>query len=334
MPRRWRSFLVAAALALGACGGAPASPVDPSAGTSTSQSWSIAGTVVDAVTGVPITGASVAFAGQPVITTSAGGRWTYTGTGPVAARQAVTVSAAGYVSRETAVRWEQTGRTDIALDLLPDAPPFSLAFYREFVRNGYEEPGSLEPIRRWTTAPDFYVNTYNPATGRSLEADETGLVVRALRDSVPQLTGGMLSAGTIETSPDGRANRKGVINVRFEYSPSADYCGRALVGADPGEIIINYDRCAALCGSLKVTPETIAHEVGHAMGFYHTTGNGVMSPSRVRRCGNVNFTDNERLHARLSYLRAPGNVDADRDPAAYAGIESGGGEGRFVICRR
>jgi hypothetical protein len=319
------------------CGGGDGKSSSPSAPTPlpspTVQTWTMSGTVSDAVTGTPIGGATLSFSGQSPLTAGGDGTWTLNGTGTAATRQAVTLTAPGYIDRDTSVRWETGGRRDVTLTLLPNRAPFSLPYYREFVRNGFEAPGSLEPLRRWTASPDFYINTFNPRTSKPLEDAELALVIRAIREAVPQLTGSTLNAGTIETGNGPREPRAGVINVRFEYDPTSDFCGYAYVAANPGDIMINYDRCANVCGSLKVTPETIAHEVGHAMGFWHTSGDGIMSPSRPRRCANVDFSPQERLHARLSYTRPPGNTDADKDPSSFLNL-TGSMPPPIVYCRR
>jgi hypothetical protein len=323
MRRTFRAAICLSCVCLTFCGGSTPmtpSPQPPPPTPTPAVTWTISGTVSDAVTGAAIGAASLSFSGQPILTTGSDGGWTLSGTGTAATRQAVTISAPGYIDHETSIKWESGGRRDVALTLLPDRSPFSLAYFREFVRNGFEEPASLRPIKRWMSSPNFYINTFNPRTSKPLEDAELSLVVRAIQDAVPQLTGSTLTAGTIESGNGTREPRPGVINVRFVYEPTADYCGYANVGSNPGDVTINYDRCANVCGSLKVTPETIAHEIGHAMGFWHTSGNGIMSPSRPRRCSNVEFSSQERLHARLAYSRPPGNTDADKDPASFLGF--------------
>ena len=62
----------------------------------------------------------------------------------------------------------------------------------------------------------------------------------------------------------------GWINVNILRDPASDVCGRAKVGVDPGEITLYDDRCG--CGSQKIRGRTIAHEVGHALGFWHIAG--------------------------------------------------------------
>src|SRR5262245_6302856 len=124
-----RSTVCLFAVCLSACGGSssPPSPTNPTPQPQppAAQSWSLAGSVVDVITGAPIPGASVAFSNQ-TLTSGGDGGWTLTGTGSAAARQGVTVSAAGYMTYETGVRWEQAGRRDIQLRLIPDRAPFSL----------------------------------------------------------------------------------------------------------------------------------------------------------------------------------------------------------------
>jgi hypothetical protein len=83
---------------------------------------------------------------------------------------------------------------------------------------------------------------------------------------------------------------------------------------------MNYDRCPSACG--RFAPETLAHEIGHALGFYHTSGGGgIMHTDRTRRCANLDFSTEERAHAAVAYARPNGNRDVDLDPHGFAAIE-------------
>jgi hypothetical protein len=325
-----RTFFAMALVCLHACGGSDRSSIQPPTQPSPApqpQTWTIAGSIVDTISSSPISGATLAFASQSV-SASSDGRWQLQGTG-TSSNQVVTISASGYHSRETTVAWSAGGRTDVRLDLIPERAPFSLDFFRHFVRNGFEEPASLRALRRWTRTPNFYIQALNPRNNQPLVQSEVELLERAIREAVPQLTGGLFSAGTVEVGTTPPVRRADYIDVVFVYEPQGDFCAEAFVGANPGEITVNYDRCPSSCGAFA--PETIAHEVGHAMGFWHIPGGGIMNPTRFRACNNLSFSDTERLHARVAYSRPNGNTDIDKDPSFFTAVETG--ERTRIRCR-
>jgi hypothetical protein len=305
----------------GKSGGESPAPTAPSAPGS--SSWTVGGQVTDSLTGDPVSGASVTVDGRQPVVTDAQGRWQIEGAGSLRPVLSASVVADGFVPRETFLKFQEGGRSDVSIEVIAERAPFLLSFYRALVRNGLEEPTSLEPVRRWTSNPNFYIETRNPKTGSALEPQELDVVIGTIRQVVPQLTGGVLVAGAIETGLNPREARTGYINVKIVYEPSEPYCGRAYVGLNPGEIEINYDRCASACGSAKVTPTAIAHEVGHALGFWHVD-RGIMTAVVSNHCSNVQFTEQERIHARLAYRRPAGNADPDRDPTTYSTVQSSG----------
>jgi len=309
-------------LALVACGGGSSAPTSPAPAPQPAPAPApgiLSGILVDTVSGAPVAGASLAFAGGPVLTTSSDGRWEFAPAGTTALRDVV-VTAAGLVTRQTAVRWEAAGRADVRLDAIADRAPFRLDFYRQFARDTRDQPDSPRALRRWTQAPNFSIDVTNPKDGERLTASEIDSVERVLRAAVPQLTGGAFQAGIIETGLGPVKAQTGYISVTFVSEPGADFCGWAYVGANPGEIVINYDRCYSGCG--RFAPETLAHEVGHALGFFHTSSPGIMHPDRSRRCDNLEFSQEERVHAAIVYARPNGNRDTDEDPAGYAAVET------------
>jgi hypothetical protein len=233
------------------------------------------------------------------------------------------------VTRDAFITWARGPRTGVNLDLIRDAAPFSMDFYRQYVRGMYDQADDANapyPVLRWTSTPNFYVRTID-SVGRTVEPEVLTVTLDAIRRAVPAYTGGVYQAGAIERGTEARPEATGWINVNFVRNTGGNTCGTSFVGRNPGVITLYLDICS--CGSNKVPGAVTMHEVGHAMGFFHVPDrNSLMFPFIPGSCPAGVLSAAEAYHAAVAYSRPRGNRDPDRDPsvgAAFAAPMVGGG---------
>ena len=300
----------------------PTTPTPPTTPTTPTNSWSISGSVRETVGGAPIANARIApsWALGSVNAGADGGYQLGAATNPPTTPYDLTISADGFVSRRQWVTWQPGPRGDIRFDLIRNAAPFSMDFYKQLVRGTFDYETDMWPVLRLNASPRFYVKTIDQ-NGRAIEPEVLTVVLAALDRAVPAFTGGVLSSAGIETGTETRGDIAGWINVLIVRDPTSDVCGEAYVGREAGEILLVNDRCG--CGSNKIPGELVMHEVGHALGFFHVNDNSsVMNPTSPIRCGAVDLSAAERYHAAIAYSRPRGNTDPDNDPSSGRQVSS------------
>ena len=333
---RHHAALFLALCVLTSCGGGskpatPTTPSTPNTPVTPSNTWSAAGQVTAVGTGQGVGGAALTpgWSLAPVTTDAEGFFEMGAVANPPSTPYPVAVSAPGMVTRDTWFTWARGPRTGIDVSLIRESAPFSMEFYRQFVRGMFDNASDANapyPNFRWTSAPNFYVRTID-SVGRTVEPEVLAVTLDALRRAVPAYTAGTYQAGTIETGTEVRAESTGWINVDFMRNTGGRTCGTSFVGRNPGVITLYIDVCS--CGSNKVPGAVTMHEVGHAMGFFHVSDrNSLMFPFIPGACPAGVLSPAEAYHASVAYSRPRGNRDPDRDPvagASFSGTMVGGG---------
>ena len=227
----------------------------------------------------------------------------------------VAISAPDIVSREAWIGWQSGSRTNVALDVIRQQAPFSMEFYRQFVRGTYDASGAPYAVLRWMEAPRFYMKTVDQ-NGRAIEPEVLAVVREAIPRAVAEYSAGRLSVSVLETGTEERPPATGWINVVIRRDPNErQTCGFANIGANPGSMTFNSDVCS--CGSNKIPGALVLHEVGHAMGFFHVPDrNSVMYPFLPGNCPTGTLSQAEKYHAAIAYSRPRGNRDPDIDPSS------------------
>ena len=182
------------------------------------------------------------------------------------------------------------------------AQGFDSLFYRALVQNGYEAPDRLEPIRVLRGPLRIYLRTRDDAGGEIGEAT-LNMTERTLIDSAWIWSGETFRIVQVERGLTTREKMPGWITVKWSTASSAGQCGRSTIGVDGGFIEFNASG-ACHCGmGTVVYPRLVRHELGHAMGYYHTDrATDVMygHPITSSSC-DLLPSDRERHHAKFAH---------------------------------
>jgi hypothetical protein len=297
-----------------ACASDKASPTAPDL-SPTGSAITLTGSMRATNGGEPLAGIAVEVPGHPVMTDGSGD-FKFETTPSATLRLAF--SGSGIVPRTVTVAADASRSVGV-IDAIRTAG-FDLHFYRQLVRNGFETPASLQRLRRWTSGPNVYLRTVRD-DGASVDSAMLSTTEAAIREAMLQWSG--FSPGSLVRGTDTRVGHPGWLTIKWPGIVGTDrVCGRADIAVSGGVIEL-FVPTATICGcdgTARIRPRTVRHELGHAMGFWHTDSPTDLMYGTSGTC-DLQPSARERAAAAIAYSRPAGNMDPDIDPSGSVSIE-------------
>ena len=180
---------------------------------------------------------------------------------------------------------------------------FEPGFYRAFLQNALETPQRLEPIRLLKGSLRVYLQTRDSA-GAAIDAQTLQSTERTLIDAARIWSGETFGVIGIVRGTDTREKVPGWITVKWTSDPPAGSCGRSTVGVDGGFIELNVSGACSCGTTARVYPRLIRHELGHAIGYYHTDHPDDVMYGRVITSTQCEATPSERERRLARFVHA------------------------------
>lgn len=185
--------------------------------------------------------------------------------------------------------------------LLSD-PRYSASFYRMFALG--EGSGGPYGLRRQTQAPRIYLRTVDDA-GKAIDGFTLNETAAALINTAGKLTGVFGLAG-LEQGTETRQGQPGWITVRWSDQVTT-FCGTAPYAGDVITLYPKTPNCGCVGGPL-VRLRAVKHELGHALGFYHTDSPDDLMFITSATC-DKDPSPREVYHASVAYARPVGSME-------------------------
>lgn len=189
----------------------------------------------------------------------------------------------------------------------PNDSRFNLTLYRQLVHNALN---SMRPLQRFSQAPRIYLRTIDQ-DGKAIDARTLDDTAKALEESAGEMTGKFGLAG-LERGTGQRLGQPGWLTVWWypqALNPNR-ICGFAdQIGVEGASIVLYPYQANCGCDRYQIAPRVVRHELGHALGFWHTDrGDDLMyGGTWMLSLCNTGMTAREIYHAGLAYDRPIGS---------------------------